>query len=223
MKILALEFSSSERSAAVLAVGCDPSSTSCGEAMETGPRAVGAFAMIDSALQQAQLEREQIECIAVGIGPGSYTGIRGAIALAQGWQLARGVRLLGISSVECIAAEARALGLLGRIVVVVDAQRGEFYVAGYESTPHSLRETEPLRLAAHDQVEECIKTGATPVGPEVVKGFPGNRLIFPRASTLALLATERTDFIPGEKMEPIYLRETQFVKAPPPRKIPFPT
>jgi tRNA threonylcarbamoyl adenosine modification protein YeaZ len=221
MKILALEFSSSERSAAVLEVGTDCSRLARGEAMESGPRAVGAFAMIDTALQQAQFEREQIECIAVGIGPGSYTGIRGAIALAQGWQLARGIRLLGISSVECIAAEARALGLLGRIVVVVDAQRSEFYLAGYEITPGSLREIEPLRLATRDQVEACIQAGGTLVGTEVVKGFTGSRLVFPRAATLALLATERNDYLPGEKMEPIYLRETQFVKAPAPRKMPF--
>jgi tRNA threonylcarbamoyl adenosine modification protein YeaZ len=221
MKILALEFSSSERSAAVLAAGSGSSCISCGEAMETGPRAVGAFAMIDSALQQAQLEREQIECIAVGIGPGSYTGIRGAIALAQGWQLARGVHLLGISSAECIAAEARGLGLLGRIGVVIDAQRGEFYLAGYEITADTLREAAPLRLVTRDQVGACMQAGIALVGPEVVKGFPGGRLIFPRAATLAGLAKERSDFIPGEKMEPIYLRETQFVKSPASRKIPF--
>lgn len=223
MKILALEFSSPQRSAAVLAVGSDGSSESCGEATESGPRAVGAFAMIEAALKQIQLEREQIECIAVGIGPGSYNGIRGAIALAQGWQLARGVQLLGISSVECVAAEARALGMLGKIGVVVDAQRGEFYVAGYEITPHSLSEIEPLRLATRAEVEACIPAGATLVGPEVVKWFPGGRLVFPRAAALATLAKERRNFIPGEKMEPIYLRETQFVKAPAPRKISFST
>ncbi len=189
--------------------------------MESGPRAVGAFAMIDSALKQAQLEREQIECLAVGIGPGSYTGIRGAIALAQGWQLARGIHLLGISSVECIAAEARSQGLLGKIGVVVDAQRGEFYLAGYEILPDSLREVDPLRLATRDEVGACLKSGATLVGPEVVKWFPAGRLVLPRAATLATLAKERSDFLPGEKMEPIYLRETQFVKAPAPRRISF--
>jgi tRNA threonylcarbamoyladenosine biosynthesis protein TsaB len=221
MKILALEFSSSERSAAVLDVGSNRSSLSLGEAMETGPRAIGAFAMIDSALQQSHLEREQIECIAVGIGPGSYTGIRGAIALAQGWQLARGVHLLAISSVECIAAGARALGLLGRIGVVIDAQRGEFYLAGYEITTNSMREVESLRLATRDQVEVYRQSDATLVGPEVVEGFPGSRLVFPRAAALATLAKERSDFLPGEKIEPIYLRETQFVKAPASRQIPF--
>jgi hypothetical protein len=34
------------------------------------------------------------------------------------------------------------------------------------------------------------------------------------------LASQRTDFVPGERLEPIYLRETRFVKAPPPRIIP---
>jgi len=189
--------------------------------MEAGPRAVGAFAMIDSALKQAQLQREQIEILAVGIGPGSYTGIRAAIALAQGWQLAREVHLLAISSVECIAAESRSLGLTGRIGVVIDAQRGEFYLAGYEILPDSLREVNPLRLATREQVEAYVHSGATLVGPEVVKWFPGGRLIFPRATTLASLAKERRDYLPGEKMEPIYLRETQFVKAPAPRKISF--
>jgi len=39
----------------------------------------------------------------------------------------------------------------------------------------------------------------------------------PTAAMLARLAAERSDFIAGEKLEPIYLRETSFVKAPPPR------
>ena len=46
--------------------------------------------MIEEALREAGLEREQIEVLAVGLGPGSYTGIRVALSLAQGWQLASG-------------------------------------------------------------------------------------------------------------------------------------
>jgi len=98
MKILALEFSSSQRSVAVVQPG---------EFHE----AVGSnepFAMIEDALREAKCEREQIDCIAVGIGPGSYTGIRSAISIAQGWQLARSIKILGISSTECLAAQAHA-------------------------------------------------------------------------------------------------------------------
>ena len=46
--------------------------------------------MIEDVLARSQMEREQIEVLAVGLGPGSYTGIRVALSMAQGWQLARG-------------------------------------------------------------------------------------------------------------------------------------
>src|SRR6476620_717256 len=104
-----------------------------------------AIELVEKALAHAKVEREQIECIAVGIGPGSYTGIRGAISLAQGWQLARGVKLLGISSVECVAAQAQRDNLFGEIAVIVDAQRDEFYVGKYTVDTNGFTETEPLR------------------------------------------------------------------------------
>jgi hypothetical protein len=44
-------------------------------------------------------------------------------------------------------------------------------------------------------------------------------MIFPRAAALAELAAHRDDFVPGEKLEPVYLRETNFVKSPPRRPV----
>ena len=128
MKMLAFEFSSPQRSVAV----CD-GAAAVGEAIDSSPgNAMQPLALTEQALRQAGLEREQIEGIVIGLGPGSYTGIRAAIALAQGWQLGRGVRLLGVSSAECVAAQAQTDGLPGKVTVVIDAQRGEFYLAGFE-------------------------------------------------------------------------------------------
>src|SRR5437899_10525285 len=126
MKILAFEFSSPQRSVAVV------QRDSVSEVVETGTGGTAALGMVESALRQANLEREQIERLAIGLGPGSYTGIRLAIALAQGWQLAAGsVRLLGISSTECLVAQAQTEGVSGPVATVIDDQRGEFYLAGY--------------------------------------------------------------------------------------------
>ena len=131
MKILALEFSSAQRSVAV--IGSDARSGAVSsEVIETGLGATRALGMVEDALREAELEREQIECLAIGLGPGSYTGIRAAIALAQGWQLAGEVKLVGISSADCIAEQARFEGFLGPVTVVIDAQRNEFYLARYE-------------------------------------------------------------------------------------------
>ena len=215
MTILALEFSSPQRSVAVLRTD---GTAIAAEVVETCGRGTNAFGMIEQALAEAKIEREQIDVLAVGLGPGSYTGIRAAISLAQGWQLARGVKLLGVSSVETIAAQARAEKILGRVSVVIDAQRNEFYLATHEITADGRREIAPLKIMTGAEVESRAAAGEMLAGPEVTKWFPGGRLIFPRAAVLAELAARRCDFTPGERLEPIYLRETNFVKAPPARR-----
>ena len=220
MKTLALEFSSPQRSVAVVHGGANPGTLCLGEAIETGAHGTNALGLVEEALRQAQLDREQIECLAIGLGPGSYNGIRLAIALAQGWQLARPVKLLGISTAECLAAQAQIDGIFGQVEIVIDAQRGEFYLATYDLSPQARREVQPLRLTTLMEAQARQQAGATLIGPEVTKWFPGSRVLFPRAATLGELARDRTDFVPGEQLEPIYLRETRFVKAPPPRILP---
>ena len=184
------------------------------EVVETGPGATRALAMIDEALRSARLESERIECVAVGIGPGSYTGIRAAIAVAQGWQLARDVPLVGISSVESVAAQAQADGLLGRVRIVVDAQRNEFYLATYEVTPEGRRELEPLRLAGLTEIRQYELQGEMLIGPDVVRWFPAGRTVWPLASVLGRQALGRGGSEACDRLEPIYLRETSFTKAP---------
>jgi tRNA threonylcarbamoyladenosine biosynthesis protein TsaB len=223
MTILALEFSSGQRSVAVVRRRAGDASFVVSEVVETGAGGTTtAFAMIQSALHEAQLEREQIEVLAVGLGPGSYTGIRVALSLAQGWQLASrdgGMKLLGISSVECVAAQAQAEKISGRVNVVIDAQRNEFYLAAYEISADGWREIEPLRILTRAEVESRAGAKEILIGPEVTRWFPNGRMVFPRAAMLGQLALNRNDFTAGDKLEPIYLRETNFVKAPPSRQI----
>lgn len=218
--VLALEFSSPQRSVAVVHRLPNAKWDARSEVIETGPGGTKSIAMIDAALRQASVEREQIDRIAVGLGPGSYNGIRLAIAMAQGWQLASAgqeIKLMGISSSDCIAAEAAKEGITGRAAVIINAQRGEFYVGEYELGPNQWRELEPLALARPEQVQEREAVGRHLIGPEVTRWFPGGRCVFPRAAMLGQLALGRSDFVSGQRLQPIYLRPIQFVKAPPPR------
>jgi len=212
MKILAIEFSSERRSVAVVAEG-----KVLGHAEETGGRTARAFSLIERALAAAKMEREEIECLAVGLGPGSYAGIRSAISLAQGWQVARPVRLLGINSVECMAAQAQGEKLFGPAHFIIDAQRGEFYFASYDIDADSLKIVEPLRLFAFEEVKTRCETGRAFFWPDLLPHFPNGQVLLPDAATLGILASRRTDFVSGDKLEPVYLRETSFVKAPLPR------
>jgi tRNA threonylcarbamoyladenosine biosynthesis protein TsaB len=204
MMTLALEFSSAQRSVALARDGLVLAETT--EA--GGGRVTNVFALVEKVLAASKISREAIEAVAVGLGPGSYTGSRAAIAVAQGWQLARGVKLLGVSSAECLAAQAQARKIFGRVNVVVDAQRGEFYLATWEIS-ETLREAiSPLQIVPAAAVELKKAAGEICLGPDV------ERVLFPAAAMVAQLAAGWTDYLPGEKLEPVYLRATSFVKAP---------
>jgi len=221
MTILALEFSSEQRSVAIVRGRAGDAASVISEVVETGAGGTMAFEMIQAALREAKLEREQIEVLAIGLGPGSYTGIRVALSIAQGWQLASrpgGMKLLGVSSAEGVAAQARAEQIRGRVNVVIDAQRNEFYLAAYEISASGWKEIEPLRIVARREVESLAEAKQILIGPEIMRWFPNGRRILPRAAMMGQLALSRNGFATGAGLEPIYLRESNYVKAPPGRQ-----
>jgi tRNA threonylcarbamoyladenosine biosynthesis protein TsaB len=215
MKILAFEFSAELRSVAVRVHDAPPV-----QVCETFPRERGPLALVDQTLRTAGVEREEIQLVAIGLGPGSYTGIRSSIALAQGWHLALGLRLTGVSSVEGLARLAWQHRIFGQLAIVVDAQRGEFYLARYHSADQALTPTEPLRLVDRSTVLRLRDTGVTLLGADAASVTVGATLLRPEASMIAQLASERSEQITASDLEPIYLREPRFVKAPAPRPIP---
>lgn len=205
MTILALEFSSDRRSVALARGGVVLAEA----AQQTESRATDALGLIEKVLADAKVSRAEIEVIAVGLGPGSYTGIRAALAVAQGWQLALGVKLLGVSSVAAMVWQAQAEKIYGRVNVAVDAQRGEFYLSSWEISADKREEVLPLRIVPGATVAD-LKAG----GEKVLTGN-----FYPPAAGVVRLAAGRDDFVAGADLEPIYLRETAFVKASPARAI----
>jgi tRNA threonylcarbamoyladenosine biosynthesis protein TsaB len=94
----------------------------------------------------------------VGIGPGSYTGARAAIALARGIAFPSRLPIAGVPSVAAAARAAlRAGPALSRVVVLIDARRGEVYRADYARDPSDdaaiAREELPPRLVRADEAE----------------------------------------------------------------------
>ena len=215
MKILALEFSANERSVALAEKQADGSALVLSSVRESDFRGVTGLSIMDRALREARVAPADVARIAVGLGPGSYTGIRSAIAIAQGWQLGRNIELVGISSVVCLAEQARILGLHGSVTIVIDAQREELYVGRYRVEETGITELGALRIAPPSDVPGSDVI----IGPEATKHFPAARDLVPSAETLARLAAGAANFTPGELLEPIYLRQAAFVKAHAPRRI----
>jgi tRNA threonylcarbamoyladenosine biosynthesis protein TsaB len=211
--VLAIEFSSAQRSVALVGHSDQTGATLLAQVVETGGRAARACAMIEQALRECGADRQNINRIAIGIGPGSYNGIRAAIAFAQGWQLSRGLPLTAVSSVHCLAAQAQSEGLTGKVAIVIDAQRQEFYLAVFDLTADRRQEIEPLRLASRAQVESTAQAGNLLLGPDASRWFPQARALYPSAEMAGKLAIEKGENTPGHLIEPVYLRQPEFVKA----------
>ena len=85
--------------------------------------------MADNLLAEAGLGRHALDAIAVGRGPGAFTGVRLGISLAQGMALALDVPVVTVSSLAALALEAPEDE--AAILAVIDARMGEIYAASY--------------------------------------------------------------------------------------------
>jgi tRNA threonylcarbamoyladenosine biosynthesis protein TsaB len=210
MKTLAFDFSSSRRTVALFADG------DCRAVEFTEDRKAGVFALTEAVLGAADVSREEIGEIVLGLGPGSYTGIRQSIAIAQGWQLGTGIELRGVSSVRAIGETLRRQGVRGEVAVLVDAQRGEFYCEQFKLTDDELCTVVDLRIIDQEFVDN-MPDAIGLFGSDVLqKRVARLEAVHPDPAALVSLARESSP-LSGEKLEPIYLRETAFKKALPTR------
>lgn len=210
MITLAFEFSTDLRTVAVLRDGVVLS-----EAEHARSRHTPVFELVARALEQAGVDRAAVGTLVVGLGPGSYTGVRIAISAVQGWCLARECRVVGVSS---FAALARRVPAGETVWIAADAQREEFAVAPASDG----RLTGPTTLVSLAELRSWIASGRRVVGPDVAArlGIGTECEWFPRASDLGRIASESTDCIAPELLAPVYLREAAFLKAGPVREVP---
>jgi tRNA threonylcarbamoyladenosine biosynthesis protein TsaB len=159
-------------------------------------RAVTLLEDVDALLRQGGAHADEIEALAVGIGPGSFTGVRVGLATARGLALSLDVPVAGVSTLAALAAGAPGA------LPVIDARRREIFVANGE--PRALAPAE-LELAP---ATLCVGNGAVryraileAAGAEIPPDRDERHL--PRARFHAQLAR---DFGPAEEVEPLYLR-----------------
>lgn len=173
---------------------------------------------LQAMLAERRLSPRDIDAVYVGIGPGSYTGLRVGIATALG--LARGARaaLLGVPSGETLLWSELAPGCEG--VYLLDARQSEFYFARYrrsEAGVEVLREPCVLdaasvrrELSADDAPIYCDATAVSAAELDEACASRAHCDSFPRAGALLELAARRFAREGGqafESVEPLYLRE----------------
>ena len=117
---------------------------------------------IDELCAQAGVGRGEIACVAVGRGPGSFTGVRIALACAKGIASALEVGLAGVSSLDAVAWGAWKAGERGSLLVVADAMRREVYPVEYRlSDAGAERVTADRVIKAEAFAEELDASGGS--------------------------------------------------------------
>lgn len=162
--------------------------------------------LLQELLDSQGAKPSQIALIAVGVGPGSYTGLRVGIATALGLAQAGSIPLAAIGSLAAVAEESDALG---PIALLANAYGGEMYLARFERSEETLREIAPIALVPKDQAAAQI-----PPNYKVLEDIPA------RPATVLRLGVRR--FLESgadapQNVRPLYLRpsraEIQFKKV----------
>ena len=175
-------------------------------------------------LSTKQLRIEDVGLLAVGLGPGSFTGIRVGLAAAQGLALPRKLPITGVGSFDALALTAlpHLPPDCPQLCVLGDARRDEIYFALYDRSGRCVKNCRIGTLeAVADEVHQPIWFVSSEIGrykddiAALFGGFGvvGEAPVFPSAAAVGWLAYHqfcdqgrRGD----EALEPIYLRETQY-------------
>lgn len=218
MNLLAIETATESCSAALLA----------GERLlarsELAPRrhAELLLPMCEGLLAEAGLARHALDAIAVGCGPGAFTGVRLAVSAAQGIALALDIPVVPVSSLAALALQAPEDDEAA-ILAVIDARMGEIYAGAFRRTQDGL--VEPFAAETVGTAETLVLPAASAwnvIGsgwasyrdalsarlPAALRWADGER--YPQAIDVARLALPQARAgrgVPADQVLPVYLRD----------------
>ncbi|MDI9276001.1 tRNA (adenosine(37)-N6)-threonylcarbamoyltransferase complex dimerization subunit type 1 TsaB [Pantoea sp. EABMAA-21] len=188
--------------------------------------------LVQELLQAQQLDLTALDVLAFGRGPGSFTGVRIGIGIAQGLALGANLPMIGVSSLATMAQGAWRLTGANRVLAAIDARMGEVYWAEYQRDANGeWQGADSEAVLKPEDVQARIgqlsgewatvgtgwaayphllsSTGATLMTTEVT--LPAAEDMLP----LALSAWQRGESVAVENAEPVYLRnEVAWKKLP---------
>jgi tRNA threonylcarbamoyladenosine biosynthesis protein TsaB len=218
-KLLSIE-TSAESCTVALSIG-----KNSWEKFEHAPRrhAELILPMVSSLLAEAELALGQLDGIAFGRGPGSFTSLRIGIGVVQGLAWGADLPVVPVSSLAAVAQAALERGLppgVRRICVAMDARMQEVYTADFEVDVDGFvipaseeRVSPPGDVCTEDAAGVCAAGNGFEVYPELEKlaGELGLYLpdCWPRAGVISRLAArwlENNEPMPAAQAQPVYIR-----------------
>lgn len=171
-------------------------------------------------LQRHGLSLKSLEGIAVGLGPGSFTGLRIGLATAKALAYAANLKIAGASSLAAIALEGPEGALLLPCSVV---RQGELYVGLYRRRKDALEQIEPEGTMTPAQLAEMLKAGEDRIalGPAIRSyraeleslGAPATQLRSEPEYPSALAIAKLTVFPEAQELKDIFALEPHYIRS----------
>ena len=203
MIVLALDTAGVDCAAAVYDSGSD---SVMGEVTETIGRGHAEHLMhvVDGALAKAGVALSAIERVVVTVGPGSFTGIRIGVAAARGFALSLNVAAVGVTTLEVMAAAARAQNPGKSVLAAIDAKREEIYLQSFGADGNPLDEARAVTIDEARAIAGAFDGIVT--GTAVARLSDAPPAERPDAFPIAIVARLGAGKPAGEKPKPLYLR-----------------
>ncbi|TKF34447.1 tRNA (adenosine(37)-N6)-threonylcarbamoyltransferase complex dimerization subunit type 1 TsaB [Enterovibrio norvegicus] len=209
---------------------------------EMAPRehTVKILPMVDSVLAEAGVTLRELDALAFGRGPGSFTGVRIGIGIAQGLAFGADIPMVGISTMAAMAQQAYRCNQSTQVLSAIDARMNEIYFGGYQrldngdwETVHAEAVLPPEMLAA--QLSENAAISAENAWAIAGTGWPAypdlasqlhlsvteSGVLYPESEDMLILAHHallRGEVVDAEHASPVYLRDTVAWKKLPGRE-----
>jgi len=171
---------------------------------------------ITAVLDEAWVPRQDVTAVAVGVGPGPFTGLRVGLVTARTLGAVLDIPVYGICTLDVLAAEAVDAGTTGGVpfLVATDARRKEVYWASYDEAGNRLDGPHVAKPAEIATDRPVVGRGAV-LYPEAFPNAVGPE--YPTAGVLAeVLTDERAELLDPE---PLYLRRPDTAAPSRPKKV----
>ncbi len=187
--------------------------------------------MVDAVLKEADIKLSQCDGLIFGRGPGSFTGVRIGVGVAQGLAFAASLPVIGVSSLQAMAQLAYVKHQQTKVLAVIDARMSEVYNAYFVLDENNIMQEQLLADQSGEAVTKPelvsdrlvdIATGPVyGVGTgwdayheplsmlKVNQGTP--EVLFPSAEAMLVIgeaALKRGEGVAAEDAQPVYVRDT---------------
>ncbi|WP_407832807.1 tRNA (adenosine(37)-N6)-threonylcarbamoyltransferase complex dimerization subunit type 1 TsaB [Vibrio rotiferianus] len=232
-------------SAKILAI--DTATENCSVALLVGDKVISrsevaprdhtkkVLPMVDELLKEAGLTLQELDALAFGRGPGSFTGVRIGIGIAQGLAFGADLPMIGVSTLAAMAQGSYRRHGATDVAVAIDARMSEVYWARYtrqENGEWAGVDAEcvipPARIAEEVQADDntwtTAGTGWDAYQDELGQlrlNLTAGEVLYPDSQDIVILAKqelEKGNTVPVEESSPVYLRDNVTWKKLPGRE-----